>query len=316
MKVDGVATLQHYVPQFMLRNFKTVHDKKAQIFVLDKVRKKLYLSNIRNIAAERYFYNLDIDGEAVTFEDFFANLESETKVIIDKIITSKKLSVLTDDEKQNLYIYIAFQHFRTKSHRELSKSLVLQVYEKFKHFEIPEIKDFQFEEVDKKIKENTILNMAGLSKELLPFFQNKKWYLLHSLDDDFCIGDAPIVLRNSTVNPVFGSSDLGVNSKGVEIYLPISSSLCLSAICPSLMDGLEKARFLPNYNQPGMTILGAIENGSYFNIPKNFLSNLNQLQFYAAEQFLFARNESMLKTFFDLVNSNNEILGRRRMGFY
>ena len=66
----SIAKNQHYVPQFILRNF-TVGDGK-QIHVFDKQDEKSFRTNIRNIAAETGFYNFDIKEYKFT-TDFRAN---------------------------------------------------------------------------------------------------------------------------------------------------------------------------------------------------------------------------------------------------
>lgn len=315
MKINGVATIQHYVPQCILRNFKS--GKKDQIYVLDKIRKKIYLSNIKNVASERYFYNIEIDEEAITLEDYFGTkVEPKINNILNRISENKNLNVLSTDEKIFLSEYICIQYLRTKSHRESVKDLIMKMVEKLKGFGIPEVKNFSFDDVNTRVAQITTMNLLTLSKELLPCMLDKKWFLLNSFDAGFCIGDAPIVLRNYTINPVFGDPDIGFGSKGIEIYFPISPNLCIAAICSSHMEKLEKARSFPNYDKPGMTILGAIELGSYFNVTKSYEQYLNRLQFNLSEQFLFSQSESELKEYLNLVLSNSEVIGQKRFKFY
>lgn len=316
MKMDGVATLQHYVPQFLLRNFKKDHAKKDQIYVLDKIRKKIYPSNIRNMAGERYFYNFKNNGEVQTFEKYLSKIESDVKNIIDKIIKNKKLSILNDKERQLISEYICIQYVRTKNHRELTKNLILQVAERFKGMGVTGIDNFLTDGIDEKVKKMSILHMIQLSKKLLPYFQIKKWFLLNSLEHNFCIGDTPVVLRNSIINPMFGDPDLGLASVGVEIYFPISPCICIVAICPSLMKDLERARNFPNYDYPGMTILGAIEKGGFFNANQNYVEGINQLQFFDSEQFLFSKDEKSLKFFHRLTIDKQKVIAGKRLRLY
>jgi len=62
----AMPKLQHYVPQFILRNFTT--GKGNQIFVFDKQEEVAFKTNIRNIASESGFYNFDINGYQFTIE--------------------------------------------------------------------------------------------------------------------------------------------------------------------------------------------------------------------------------------------------------
>jgi len=54
----SIAKNEHYVPQFILKNFTVGNGK--QIYVFDKHDEKSFKTNIRNIAAETGFYNFNI----------------------------------------------------------------------------------------------------------------------------------------------------------------------------------------------------------------------------------------------------------------
>jgi len=47
--------IQHYVPQFILKNF--CLNENNQIYVFDKKTEKVFTTNIENVAAENGFYN-------------------------------------------------------------------------------------------------------------------------------------------------------------------------------------------------------------------------------------------------------------------
>jgi len=52
---------QHYVPQFYLKEFKTPQKNRSQVFCFDKKSGSIFLPKVSNVAAERYFYDLDED---------------------------------------------------------------------------------------------------------------------------------------------------------------------------------------------------------------------------------------------------------------
>ncbi|MDB5789306.1 DUF4238 domain-containing protein [Caballeronia mineralivorans] len=58
MAHNGIAKVQHYVPQFLLRNFGT--GKKDQLHVFNKATDKTFLTNARNVAAESRFYDFPV----------------------------------------------------------------------------------------------------------------------------------------------------------------------------------------------------------------------------------------------------------------
>jgi hypothetical protein len=49
--------LQHYVPQFYLKNFASKNKKTYSINCFDKINEKQFTSNVTNIACESYFYD-------------------------------------------------------------------------------------------------------------------------------------------------------------------------------------------------------------------------------------------------------------------
>ena len=52
---------QHYVPQFYLRSWDI--SEKNKIYVYDKVIEQKRISNIRDVASENYFYDVDSWGD-------------------------------------------------------------------------------------------------------------------------------------------------------------------------------------------------------------------------------------------------------------
>ena len=47
---------QHYVPQFLLRNFAIGQKSKAKLWVLDKRKGNVYQSSVHDVAHENLFY--------------------------------------------------------------------------------------------------------------------------------------------------------------------------------------------------------------------------------------------------------------------
>lgn len=55
MTISNNCKNQHYVPQFVLRNF-VASGKKKYIYVFDKLHEKKFKTGIKNIGAENAFY--------------------------------------------------------------------------------------------------------------------------------------------------------------------------------------------------------------------------------------------------------------------
>ena len=50
MAYDGISKVQHYVPQFVLRNFG--NGKRDQVYVFDKRNDPTFATNVKNVASE------------------------------------------------------------------------------------------------------------------------------------------------------------------------------------------------------------------------------------------------------------------------
>jgi hypothetical protein len=80
MKNDegGQARKHHYVPQCYLKGFARNRSKKAQLFVVDSSVKRAFITTPQNVATERDFNRIDIDGEDPNLiESSYAEFESK-----------------------------------------------------------------------------------------------------------------------------------------------------------------------------------------------------------------------------------------------
>src|SRR4030042_5578410 len=110
---------------------------------------------------------------------------------------------------------------------------------------IYEVEGFKF--MDKAEIKRSCIGSVLAAGELAPYFYDKIWLLLKAPPKStFYISDNPISLYNSVKRP--GRGNLGLKVKGIEVHLPLSKNLCLSMVCPSLIEkidqGVKKAQLL------------------------------------------------------------------------
>lgn len=126
---------QHYVPQSYLKNFSS---NRSQIF-FDKFKQRSFISNVRNVASERTFYDFPQDvtqpQDIQIVEHFFSELESRqdrflhhlqrkiSKVFHLRLDPKRAgkiyiLPIFTKDQKRDLACVAAVQFLRTKEFRE------------------------------------------------------------------------------------------------------------------------------------------------------------------------------------------------------
>jgi hypothetical protein len=112
---------EHYVPQFYLKYFTDAAD---QIYVFDKWDGRRFRTNISNIAAENYFYDIReideqpeldkkiVERELQRIESFYAN---EYHKLVDTI---DKRRAITGEMVHSFSYYLTLQLLRTKHSRE------------------------------------------------------------------------------------------------------------------------------------------------------------------------------------------------------
>lgn len=112
----GIAKVQHYIPQFLLKNFGT--GKKRHLHVFDKRTELTFVANARNVASESRFYDFEFEGVTLTLEPGLSKVESAAKPIFEQLLRRDSLGALTDDDRGVLSIFFAVQFTRTRAFRE------------------------------------------------------------------------------------------------------------------------------------------------------------------------------------------------------
>jgi len=230
---------QHYVPQFYLRNFS---NNGENIWVYDKFNNNKFHPNVKNVACERFFYDVsDIDSAAGVdqfMEKYFYPLEESTKTVIDEICESikrKNFSRLNSEQRISLAQYIALQYMRTKE----SRNRIIELYEKFIEesfrnyikLKNSDLADAKFEIGIKKTMEATLHSTALLDYDHLQtishIIYNHIWVLFeNSTPIPLYTSDHPIVKHNHPKQPI--RIRYGFGSGGIEIAFPISPSCMIS----------------------------------------------------------------------------------------
>ena len=117
-------------------------------------------------------------------------------------------------------------------------------------------------------------SMLKKSTSFYEIFMNKVW-MLNESNSSFLISDNPVTLQNTTDKSEIRGT-LGLDSYGIEIYLPLSPSLSLCLFCEKLFEnsGYNK-KYIPN-------LICEPEN----------VENINSLQIAYSERFIFShKNE-------------------------
>jgi hypothetical protein len=237
IKRNQIAKIQHYVPQFLLKQFSS--GKKPQVWVYDKATGNKFKSHIKNVASEQGFYDFKFKGNELTIEPSLSNIESHASKIIKNIVRKNSISDLSDEERLFLSHFFALQFVRTKQYRQLFRDLSETLGEtlKTRGEDISQIQDY-VEVDDKTLKLHGIRSVLE-SNEYAPYFLDKSWVLFQTTKSQpLYISDNPVTLQNMIDHGPYGNIGLAV--RGIEIYFPLSKTLALGMFCPSYEEEFKK----------------------------------------------------------------------------
>lgn len=245
MRKPGLAKIQHYVPQFILKNFSLGDNR--QVWVFDKKTGKKFKSHIKNVASEKGFYDFKFQNSELTIEPSITQFETEASGIIDDIVKKRSIAFLTENNKAVLSYFFSLQLTRTKQHRIMFRDLIKGLFGAIKSrgFDPTKVEGYN-ELTDENSRFHDIMFITK-SDKFAPYFFNKNWLLFETLEQNpFYIGDNPIAMQNMQKFGPYGNIGLAV--RGIEIYFPLSKTLCLGMYCPTIekeiREGYNKYKLL------------------------------------------------------------------------
>jgi hypothetical protein len=290
---------QHYVPQFILRNFRSREDD--FVWCYDKTNKKVFETNISNIASESYFYDWIKGNPEHSLESKLSEIESETALIISKILKDSTLSTINHEEKQKLSHFISIQLLRTKNQLE-----------KLKDFQ-DVLKGFLQMPIDTNLPvenlKTTFLSMLTEAEDFVPILMDKFWYLLSS-ENTFLISDNPVGFQN-IYNQTQTRGTLGFKSKGIEIYLPLSKNIVLCLFCRDVYD---KTKYHASDDSTINDFLRQLNSEVPVKCNSGNIENINSLQVLSSERFIFSSSNDFWLVE-DMLKNNPELKDGPRLGY-
>lgn len=301
-KLTTEVKKQHTVPRFLLDHFgfgkKT---KKRQLFTFDKENKRTYQQSVFDATTRNTFYNIENHPEKYSLEPILGEIETEASAAINKIIQEGNLATLNEDERVQIAIFVVIQKARTFHGLQSIKELTSRLSEKLlaqgcTPEDLPKLIGSQKESDLKNFFLKTVLDHVQHIEHIL----NKSWILYQTSESDpFYISDNPVTLHNDTKMGFYGN--LGLAVKGIQVHLPISSTLTLAFVCPSHEENAirardqlhfiiaNNARMVTPISNPAMIIeyAKAYEEGLPMKANSENVKFLNSLQVTFAEQYLF-----------------------------
>jgi Protein of unknown function (DUF4238) len=319
------AQLQHYVPRFLLRRFGS--GKKERLHVFDKHTSATFCSAATKLAAMNNFYDFKFMDASMTVEPVLSHVESKAGKHIVNILKRRRLGLDDPIERSELTAFLAIQMVRTPAmsamHNDISTRLKNWLRDNGASQDFfrsdPAIGDG--ENAQRAIMARSIVNAPA---RFGPAFIDKDWLLLQTdSKHPFLIGDHPLTMHNLV--KVGGYGNLGIASKGIEIYFPLSPNLALAILCPThrevLTNDLQSIdRIIGASNKDrnwvgktdALALLQALNTGEPLQSNPANVEFINSLQIAAAERFVFSSNDdfSLVK---EMIHTDPECRHGHRM---
>lgn len=291
---------QHYIPQFLLRNFSKEPKSRSNIWVLDKRNGRTYQASVRDVGHENFFYEYHGDTENLELEELMKKVDSIGSSIITDIIKHEKFKCSSKDFVWLTY-FVATQMLRTpmtRNEMENFRQLIFSVGGENIRAHPNDPRTFgDYGPVDAKVSSLRILNDVPEFAKLL---HTKAWFLCEAPSSSpFITSDNPVVRHNMVDHGPRGK--LGLRNTGIELYMPLSPKFAIHALCPKLA---KVALLLPELASPyskalqkGVPIPYASENVVFH----------NSLQVIWAERFVYAKEQEQLEMPIDMLRTNPEL---------
>jgi len=204
---------QHYVPQFLLRNFSN-NTKNINLynFKSDDFKKQV---PIKGQCSEDYFY-----GKGKKTEEGLGSIEDFISPIIKELNLKAK-------EISSLLTFVSLQTFRTKYYVDMAIEIANNTAKEIisNNYEFRETSGHEDLVIDIKARRD-VLAKKNIQNAImaLPLLQDLKCkVLINENSGSFIISDNPCVLYNLCFHNLEQGSNIALLSKGLMIILPISA---------------------------------------------------------------------------------------------
>lgn len=300
-KLSTDVKKQHTVPRFLLDHFGTgKNKKKRKLYTFDKHNNRRYLQSVYDATTRNTFYNIEGHPEDASLEPVLGDIESNASPIIKRIVKEKNIGWLSDKERSSIAAFTVIQRARSYNELKTISELLDSFSERLVRMgaSTKEIEN----EMDNtpEGRKNFFLQVIVEQLELAPHILNKQWILYETTKKaPFIISDNPVTLHNDEEMRPYGNIGLAV--RGIQIHLPLSSTLTLAFTCPTIAERAIRAKnqllamaqidssvYFKLPNASGILEYGeAYENGSTMKTSAENVRFLNSLQVTYSEQYLY-----------------------------
>jgi hypothetical protein len=206
------------------------------IWCFDKVTSKTFRANIRNIGCGKDFYDEDS-------EKYLSNLESQISPVCEKLAKSRDLGTLNWIERVTMATFVAIQDTRTQEGRialkEVGETLIGKIVETIPACRQMTGKDMRkhlgkfIQEKAEVLAKETQIGLLKQKIKLADMLLGLQWILIENKTKMLLwTSDNPVNKYNPIKPPHPYLGNLGYLCLGIEIFLPLSPTLCLCMCDP------------------------------------------------------------------------------------
>jgi hypothetical protein len=306
-KITTDVKKQHTVPRFLLDKFGFgKKGKKRQLYTFDKKDSRKFQQSVFDATTRNTFYNIEDHPEKASLEPVLGIYETEAAPIIKRIIDTNSIGWMTNNERFKLATFVAVQRSRSYGELQRIEHAIGAVTGKLAEIgATPKQIEAEIGTEGSSDRKNLFLKMILDQRETVAHLLAKTWVLYKTdMCNPFFISDNPITLHNDIDMGLYGN--LGIALKGIQIHLPLSSTLTLALTCPSIADAAIKAKsdvealqamghpLLKELKRPqGLIERGrAYEDGSPITQTADNVRFLNSLQVSFSEQYVFCEKDN------------------------
>lgn len=205
---------QHYVPRFYLKNFSS--NGKSLNFIHLQNGKIVIGDSIKNQCSEDYFY-----GNTIPIEKAFGEIETSSSVLIKKIINENYVRLAKTQEHSLLQLFVVTLHSRTKYKSEELNEIADKMAKSLLELH-PDVDKNLLDKVEIKLDFPlhypilTSLTRYHLAQDLLIHL------FINESKSNFITSDHPVIYYNKWTEEIKDYGSVGLASKGLLIFLPLS----------------------------------------------------------------------------------------------
>ena len=275
--------------------------------VFDKTSSRTWNGGLTSTASGKGYNTLvRSDGNMLNFEPDFDQIDEDYAKICDVLAERRSLIGLDDRFRFRLADVVAVQLLRTPIVRSTLEALPRDLLEQMRAPGDSELPD------DNAVRQSTRDLIAGRARQRQSLLAKDLILFEPAGAARFWTSDNPVARHSNT--PL---GDTGLESLGVEIYLPISPDLMLGFLCPSLREmpvtGIDKK------TSRSFSTEEVLRAGVPLKVTVPVVNFFNSLQIHSSQRFLYAANDD-----FDLarkllqlhpeLSSNDRLFQMGKMG--